>query len=124
MKVPEEAKSPVAEPYVYVRDLRQLAKVPENGILSQSLHSDERSKVILFGFAAGQELSAHTAPYPATLTFLKGDALLKLGAAEQEAAVGTFVYMPPYLEHGIKARSEVVMLLTMIKAPPGVAQSD
>jgi quercetin dioxygenase-like cupin family protein len=124
MKVPEEAKSPAAEPYVYVRDLRQLAKVPENGILSQSLHSDERSKVILFGFAAGQELSAHTAPYPATLTFLKGDALLKLGAAEQEAGVGTFVYMPPYLEHGIKARSEVVMLLTMIKTPPGVAQSD
>jgi len=28
--------------------------------------------------------------------------------------------MPPYLEHGIKARNEVVMLLTMVKgvAPP------
>jgi quercetin dioxygenase-like cupin family protein len=71
--------------------------------------------VILFGFAAGQELSAHTAPFPATLTFLKGDAFLKLGAEEREATEGTFVYMTPNLEHGIKARSEVVMLLTMIK---------
>jgi hypothetical protein len=26
--------------------------------------------------------------------------------------------MPPNLEHGIKAQSEVVMLLTMIKNPP------
>ena len=107
--------------YVYLRDLRQQAKVPENGILSQTLHSDERSKVILFGFAAGQELSAHTAPYPATLMFLKGDALLKLGAEEQEAVEGTFVYMPPNLEHGIKARNEVVMLLTMIKGVPPAA---
>jgi hypothetical protein len=39
--------------------------------------------------------------------------------------VGTFVYMPAYLEHGIKARNEVVMLLTMIKgvAPVGPALS-
>jgi quercetin dioxygenase-like cupin family protein len=115
MKTTEEAKHPAADAYVYARDLRQQAKVPENGILSQTLHSDERSKVILFGFAAGQELSAHTAPYPATILFLKGDALLKLGGEEQEAGEGSFVYMPPYLEHGIKARNEVVMLLTMIK---------
>jgi quercetin dioxygenase-like cupin family protein len=109
------------EAVVYVRDLRQQAKTPENGILSQTLHSDERSKVILFGFAAGQELSAHTAPYPATLLFLKGDAMLKLGSNEQEATEGTFVYMPPYLEHGIKARNEVVMLLTMVKGVPPAA---
>ena len=115
METTEGAKHPVADSYVYARDLRLMAKVPENGILSQTLHSDERSKVILFGFAAGQELSAHTAPYPATLVFLKGDALLKLGGQEQEAGEGTFVFMAPYLEHGIKARSEVVMLLTMIK---------
>ena len=57
------------EAYVYVRDLRQQAKVPENGILTQTLQNDDRTKVILFGFAAGQELSAHTAPFPAMLTF-------------------------------------------------------
>src|ERR1700690_2468425 len=83
--------------YVYVRDLRQQAKVPENGILSQTLQNDDRTKVILFAFAPGQELSAHTAPFPAMLTFLKGDALLKLGSDEQQAAEGTFVYMRPNL---------------------------
>ncbi len=105
----------MANDYVYVRDARQQARVPENGILSQTLHSDERSKTILFGFASGQELSAHTAPFPATLTFLKGEATLRLGTEEQQAGEGTFVYMPPYLEHGIKAKSDVVMLLTMVK---------
>jgi len=101
--------------YVYVRDLREQAKVPENGILSQTLQNDDRTKVILFGFAPGQELSAHTAPFPATLTFLKGDALVKLGGEEQQATEGTFVYMRPNLEHGIRAQNDVVMLLTMIK---------
>lgn len=101
--------------YTYVKDLREQARVPENGILSQALHNDERSKTILFGFAAGQELSAHTAPFPATLTFLKGEASVRLGSDVQEAGEGTFVYMAPYLEHGIKARTDVVMLLTMVK---------
>jgi quercetin dioxygenase-like cupin family protein len=104
--------------YVYVRDLCQQAKVPENGILSQTLQDDDRTKVILFGFAPGQELSAHTAPFPAILTFLKGDALLRLGSDEQQATAGTFVHMRPSLVHGIKAQNEVVMLLTMIKNTP------
>jgi quercetin dioxygenase-like cupin family protein len=100
---------------VFVQDVRDQARVPENGILSQTLQSDDQTKVVLFGFAPGQELSAHTAPYPATLTFLKGEAALKLGTEERQAGVGTFVYMPAYLEHGIKATTEVIMLLTMIK---------
>src|SRR3954453_4736610 len=105
----------MTDPYIYVRDVREQAKTPENGILSQTLQNDDRTKVILFGFAAGQELSAHTAPFPATLTFLKGDADLKLGEDAQEAVAGTFVFMAPYLEHGIKAKTDVVMLLTMMR---------
>jgi quercetin dioxygenase-like cupin family protein len=105
----------MTNPYVLVSDLVAQARVPENGILSQTLHSDENSKVILFGFAPGQELSAHTAPFPATLMFLKGEAALKLGDDEQQAVAGTFVVMAPNLQHGIQAKTDVVMLLTMIK---------
>jgi len=105
----------MADQYTYIRDAREPARVPENGIMNQTIYGDEKLKVVLFGFAAGQELSAHTAPFPATLTFLKGEASLRLGSDEREASEGTFVYMPPYLEHGIKAKTDVVMLLTMIK---------
>jgi quercetin dioxygenase-like cupin family protein len=101
--------------YTYIPDLRAHTQITPGGILSQTLQSDERSKTVLFGFAPGQELSAHTAPFPALLVFLKGEAVLRLGSDEKEAAEGSFAYMPPYLEHGIKAKSEVVMLLVMIK---------
>ena len=105
----------MANEFVYVKDVREQAQAPENGILSRTLHNDERSKTILFGFAAGQELSAHTAPFPATLTFLKGEAGVRLGQEQHEAGEGTFIYMTPYLEHGIQAKTDVVMLLTMVK---------
>lgn len=105
----------MADNYIYVREVRERARVPENGIMSQTLQDGDGTKVILFGFAAGQELSAHTAPYPATLLFLKGEASLKLGSDEQQAGEGTFVYMAANLEHGIQAKTDVVMLLTMIK---------
>jgi quercetin dioxygenase-like cupin family protein len=101
--------------YIYVREARERARVPENGILSQTIQSDEKTKVVLFGFAAGQELSAHTAPFPATLMFLRGEACLRLGGEELEAVEGTFAYLAPGLEHGIRAKTDVVMLLTMIK---------
>ena len=101
--------------YTYAQDLRAEAKAPENGIVSKTLQSDERTKVIVFSFAPGQELSAHTAPFPATLYFVKGEADLQLGGDTMQAAEGSFAYMPPNLEHGIKARTDVVLLLTMIK---------
>jgi quercetin dioxygenase-like cupin family protein len=108
----------MSDEYVYVQDLCQHAKVPESGIRSQTLHNDDQTKLILFGFAPGHELAAHAAPFPITLTFLQGDALLKVGSEDREASAGTFVYMRPNLLHGIKAKNSVVMLLTIIKNGP------
>jgi quercetin dioxygenase-like cupin family protein len=107
------------QPYIYVKDLREI-RVQEGGIFSKTIQNDERSKVIQFCFAPGQELSAHTAPFPATLYFVSGKATLKLGASELEADEGTFVHMAPNLEHGISANTEVILLLTMLKNPPKV----
>jgi quercetin dioxygenase-like cupin family protein len=100
---------------LFFDDFRDHAPLPENGILSRTLQSDEVSKTIQFCFAPGQELSAHTAPFPALLYFAKGEADLNLGGEFHEAHEGTLVHMPPKLEHGIKAKTEVVMLLVMIK---------
>jgi len=102
--------------YVFVANLGEYGAVPNGSILSSTLQSDANSKVILFRFAPGQELSAHAAPFPATLQFLSGEAQVKLGDDWQQAQAGTFVYMTPKLEHAIKAQTETVMLLTMIKA--------
>ncbi|MDZ7639123.1 MAG: cupin domain-containing protein [Bryobacterales bacterium] len=105
----------MSEKYVLVEDLREHTTVPERGILSTTLQTDDRSKIIQFVFAPGQELSAHTAPVPAILYFAKGEADLTLGDEQKQAAEGTLVHMAAQLPHGIKAKTEVVMLLIMLK---------
>jgi len=69
----------MSDNYVFFDDLRAHAPLPEDGILSRTLHGDERAKVIQFCFAKGQELSAHTAPYPATLAVSQEGRLIETG---------------------------------------------
>ncbi len=69
--------------------LAQLPEIPPDSIVSRTFYSDDRLKAIIFGFAAGQELSEHTGP-------------------------GTWVHMQPHLPHSIYAETAVVMLLTMV----------
>jgi quercetin dioxygenase-like cupin family protein len=104
-----------AQPYTLFPSLDAEVQIPENGILSRTLYNDDHMKAVIFGFAPGQELSAHTAPFAATLHFVRGDATLTLGDEKHEVSAGAFAHMPPKLQHGIVAHTPVVMLLLMMK---------
>jgi quercetin dioxygenase-like cupin family protein len=104
-------------PYTYFADLaEQIPAIPPDSIISRTIHSDDMVKAVLFGFAAGQELSEHTASQPALLYFVQGEAALTLGEDELQARPGTWVHMPPKLAHSIRARTPVVMLLLLLRA--------
>jgi len=101
--------------YVFLANLQQEITLPEKGILSQVLMKDNKVNVTLFGFSKGEELSPHSAPTPAILYFLEGEAEVQLGEDKIDAQPGSFVYMPPMLPHGILARTPVKMLLVQMK---------
>ncbi len=107
----------MATDYAFFPELLSEVEVPAKGILSRTLHNDERVRIVLFGFAAGEELSAHTAPVPAVLYVLQGEARVKLGEDWLEAKAGTLAHMTPNLPHGILAKTPLVMLLVMAKQP-------
>lgn len=94
-------------------------QIPENGILSRTLYEDDHVRVVIFGFAPGQELSAHTAPMAASIYIVRGEAQLTLGEDVSEVKAGCWVHMPPQLQHGILARTPLVMLLQMYKQARG-----
>lgn len=105
----------MTEPFHYVADLSQLTtELPEESILSRNVYGDDHVKVILFGFAPGQELSEHTAARPAILHFLDGEAELLLGEETKPARAGTWVRMSAHLPHSIRARTSVQMLLILL----------
>ena len=102
--------------YFLSPDVRSEIEVPEKGILSRTLFNDAHTKIILFGFAPGQELTAHTAPMPATIQILSGEGTLTLGADTCQASPGCLIHMQPQLIHGVVARTSLEMLLTLHKA--------
>jgi len=102
-------------PTLFISDLNeQIPEIPTDSIVSRTIYEDERSKVILFGFAAGQELSEHTASRPAILHFLSGESSVKLGDEEFTAGPGSWAHMAAHLPHSIRAHTEVLMLLLML----------
>lgn len=100
---------------VFLPDLRQTIPIPEKGIVSRVLQNDEQLKVILYGFAAGHEMSLHEAPVPVILYFVEGEATLTLGDETMAVRTGTFTHMPAHLKHAIVADTPVFMLLVMVK---------
>ena len=114
-----DAKIESSVPYFYIEDLtRQLPEIPPDSIVSRTFYSDGQVKMILFGFAAGQELSEHTASKPAVLHFLQGEARLSLGKDTLNAGPGTWAHMPPHMPHSILAHTPVTMLLILLESLP------
>ena len=105
----------MTQSYFYLDNLMdQLTDIPPDSILSRTYFQDEHLKAILFGFAAGQELSEHTASRPAILHFLVGEASVSLGEDNFEIKPGAWIHMQPELPHSIKAKTKLVMILIML----------
>lgn len=104
-------------PFRVHADLVDSIERPADGTLSRTLQQDDRSKVVLFSFSAGQELSEHTASTPAIMHFLSGECDVTLGAERMTALAGTWIHMEAKLPHSIRATTPAVMLLTLLKGP-------
>lgn len=109
----------MASPYTCFTDLAGEVEPPADGTLSRTVFQDDHLKLVVFGFAAGQELSEHTASTPAIMHFLQGEADVTVGEDDIFTKAGTWIHMTAQLPHSIRARSPVVMLLMLLKEPAG-----
>jgi len=86
-----------------------------NGIVSRTLLRTANSRVVLFGFAEGQELSEHTSTQHALIQILSGECDFSLAGRPHALKAGDLLYMPPNLAHAVKATKQFSMLLTLFK---------
>jgi quercetin dioxygenase-like cupin family protein len=101
----------------YTSDLAALIpNIPPDSIVSRTLFDEDHLKVLVFGFAAGQELSEHTSSKAAVLHFLSGEASVTLDDETKEARAGTWIHMTPRLPHSVSAKTPVVMILMLLKS--------
>ncbi|HEY5041584.1 MAG TPA: cupin domain-containing protein [Verrucomicrobiae bacterium] len=92
-----------------------------NGIVSRTLLRTPTSRVTLFGFAAGQELTEHTSTQCAVIQILSGECEISLAGKPHQAKAGDLIYMPPHLPHAIRAATQFSMLLTLTKTENAAA---
>ena len=86
-----------------------------NGIVSRTLLRTANSRVVLFGFAEGQELTEHTSTQHALVQVLTGKCDFSLAGELHKLKAGDLLYMPPDWPHALKATTKFSMLLTLTK---------
>ena len=96
-------------------DLARELTPPNEGMVTRPFFSNDRVKAVGFGFAAGAALTEHTAPFPAILHILSGEATLTLGTEQKAVSAGAWVHMPARLTHALRAKSPVTMVLLLLK---------
>ena len=101
-------------PVTVFQDLAAEAPVPARGILSQTLSKEGGVELVLFAFAAGEQLSEHSSARPAIIHILSGDADLTVGSDAHRAGPGTWARMPANTRHSVVARTGLVMALYLL----------
>ena len=99
----------------FTAELDALAVYTDRGIVSKAVYESSGLNVVLFTFDAGQQLSEHTASVPAIIHLLEGQAEVQLGEQRIDGRPGFWAYLPANLPHGIRAKTRLAMLLTMLR---------
>lgn len=109
-------EKPVIDPTAEaILSLERETKFAPNGIVSRTLLRTDNSRIVLFGFAEGQELTEHTSTQHAVVQILSGECEFSLGGKPHQLKAGDMIYMQPYLPHAVRATTRFSMLLTLSK---------
>jgi quercetin dioxygenase-like cupin family protein len=100
----------------FIDDLLAEAPIPARGILSQTLSDEDGVRLVVFAFAAGEELSEHTASRPAIVHVLSGEAQLIVHGQAYAAHAGSWLRMSTGTPHAIRATTAAVLALYLL--PP------
>jgi len=87
----------------------------DHGIVSRTLLRTPSCRVVLFGFAEGQELTEHTSTQQAMVQILTGECEFRLAGELRVLKAGELLHLPPNLPHAVRATSRFSMLLTLVK---------
>ena len=98
-----------------VISLAQETQFAPNGIVSRTVLRTATARVVLFGFAEGQELTEHTSTQHALVQVLTGECEFLLAGKPHNLKPGDFLHMPPNVPHALKATTQFSMLLTLFK---------
>jgi len=94
--------------------LDDAVQVSPSGIVSRTVLQSPETRVVLFTFAEGQELTTHTSKRRAIVQVLDGACDFHFAGKWQRLEAGTLLHLPPNHPHAVRASSgPFSMLLTL-----------
>ena len=103
--------------YTLYENLAEQVDIPKAGITSCPVYKSERLRGVIFGFAAGEEMSEHTASVPAIAQILEGECTFTLESEAKELGPGAWVHMDPHLPHSITSKTPLKLMLYLLRVP-------
>lgn len=97
------------------KNLEMMIEFAKDGIVSKVVAEVAGNEISLFCMASGQQLSTHSASFPAVIHVLKGEGEITLGKETYEAKPNSWFCLPKNLPHAVKATENLVFLLTLFK---------
>jgi quercetin dioxygenase-like cupin family protein len=92
-----------------------LSDIVPDAIVSRTLVKNKAGTVTFFAFAAGQELSKHSAPFDALVHITDGQAVIVIDDTEYSVGAGELILMPANIPHAVRADNDFKMMLTLLK---------
>lgn len=97
------------------KDLESMIEFATDGTVSKVVAEVEGNEISLFCMSTGQQLSTHSASFPAIIHVLLGKGEITLGKEAYEAKPNSWFSLPKNLPHAVKATENLVFLLTLFK---------
>ena len=86
------------------------------GIVSRTVLQTPELRIILFSFAAGQELTAHSSRRRAWVQILEGDCDFLYDGRWQRLQAGSCLHLPPSHPHAVKASAGPFAMLLVLSS--------
>lgn len=104
----------------------EIPPIPEGSVVSRTVLDNPRLKVVLLGFAAGEEIAEPAPEAPAIFEVWRGTGTMTLDtrrATSEDTRIeesylvgpGSWIYVEAGTAHALQASTELVVLLTIFK---------
>jgi quercetin dioxygenase-like cupin family protein len=114
-------KSLIAASEAHAIQLADAAQTSSSGIVSRTVLQSPEARVVLFTFADGQELTAHTSKRRALVQILDGACDFFFAGQWQRLTTGTLLHLPPDHPHAVRAGAGPFSMLLTLGADPFAA---
>jgi len=102
--------------------LAETVQMSASGIVSRTLLQCAEMRVVLFSFAAGQELTEHSNPRRALVQILDGSCDFFFAGTWQRLTAGMLLHMPPNHPHAVRTVDGPFSMLLTLGAEPNEKQ--